>query len=270
MDPQLKDLQKGDIALVGLPFDDFSSFLKGPAKAPDKIREALHSGAMNLCSESGIDLGSVENFKDLGNLKEITHPKDVIEPIAQITHVGARVICLGGDHSLTYGIVKGHTRSHEDITILHLDAHSDLYDEFDDNRYSHACPFARIMEEGLVTRLVQIGIRTLNPHQEEQAKKFGVEIIQMKDWKNDISLDLPGPVYLSLDMDVLDPSFAPGVSHHEPGGFSTRELINFIQRQKMELIGADLVEYNPTRDTHGMTAMTCAKLLKEIVVKFLD
>lgn len=267
MDDLIKSLKENDVALLGLCFDEFSSFLKGPVLAPAKIREALHCGAMNLCTESGVDLGLLPNFKDLGDLNNITHPNDVIKPIAQIVESGARTLFLGGDHSLTYGIVKGHAKTYEDLSILHLDAHPDLYDELDGNRYSHACPFARIMEEGLAKRLVQVGIRTLNTHQKEQAERFGVEIVHMKDWHKDLTIDLKGPVYLSLDIDVLDPAFAPGISHHEPGGFSTRELIDFIGKQTLNLIGADLVEYNPKRDTHDMTAMVCAKLLKEIVGK---
>jgi arginase family enzyme len=151
------------------------------------------------------------------------------------------------------------------LNILHLDAHPDLYDELDGNRRSHACPFARIMEEKLATRLVQVGIRTMNPHQRQQAERFNVEVIDMRHWQPGIPLEFDGPVYLSLDLDVLDPAFAPGVSHHEPGGLSTREVIHLIHSLKAPLVGADIVEYNPQRDPVGMTAMTAAKLLKEVV-----
>ncbi len=125
------------------------------------------------------------------------------------------------------------------------------------------------MEENLATRLVQIGIRTLNTHQRQQAKRFGVEVIEMKDWNDGIRFQFDGPVYISLDLDALDPAFVPGVSHYEPGGFSTRQVISVIQNLKADVVGADIVELNPTRDYNNMTAMVAAKLFKELVSKLI-
>ena len=105
-------------------------------------------------------------------------------------------------------------------------------------------------------------------HQREQAQKFGVEVKEMKDGINWLdSLEFEGPVYLSLDLDCLDPAFAPGVSHHEPGGMTTRQVIDIIHRLKGKIIGADIVEYNPDRDLGSMTSMVAAKLLKEIIAR---
>jgi len=177
---------------------------------------------------------------------------------------------LGGDHSITYPLLKAHHEKYGAVDILHIDAHADLYAIFEEDKYSHACPFARIMENKLAKRLVQIGIRTLSKHQAEQADEFGVEIIQMKDFDANQLPDFKNPIYLSLDMDALDPAFAPGVSHHEPGGLSTREVLRIIQHINVPILGADIVEYNPTRDANKMTAMVCAKLLKEIAAKMLE
>ena len=105
----------------------------------------------------------------------------------------------------------------------------------------------------------------MNAHQSDQAKRFGVEVIEMKHWRNDMRFKLEGPVYISLDMDAIDPAFAPGVSHHEPGGFTSREIISLLQNLKGNIVGADLVEYNPTRDESGITAMLAAKLFKELL-----
>ena len=159
-----------------------------------------------------------------------------------------RPIFLGGDHSVTFPIIRAFRRKYRDLTILQFDAHTDLYDIFEGNRYSHACPFARIMEEGLANRLVQVGIRTLNHHQREQAKRFGVEMIEMKDWREGRVLVFEGPVYISFDLDALDPAHAPGVSHHEPGGFTTRQVVDTLLALQAEVVGADLVEFNPRRD----------------------
>lgn len=125
------------------------------------------------------------------------------------------------------------------------------------------------MEQQLATRLVQVGIRTMNPHQRRQAERFGVEVIEMRNWHPEVALGLAGPVYLSLDLDALDPAFAPGVSHHEPGGFTTRDVVNIIQNLESPIVGADIVEFNPERDPVGVTGMVAAKFLKEIVAQML-
>ena len=110
----------------------------------------------------------------------------------------------------------------------------------------------------------------MNGHQREQAKRFGVDVIEMKDWRDDLVFEFDSPVYISFDMDGLDPAFAPGVSHREPGGLSTRQAINVIQNIKGRVIGADLVEFNPRMDPLNITATVCAKLLKEIAAKMLE
>jgi arginase len=159
---------------------------------------------------------------------------------------------------------------HPRLSILHLDAHPDLYDELDSNRLSHACPFARIMEAGLATRLVQVGIRTMTPHQQQQAERFGVEVHHLRDWDPNRVLEFGDPLYISLDMDVLDPAYAPGISHYEPGGLSTRAVLDILQTVKGHIVGADIVELNPSRDHQGVTAMVAAKFYKELLARMLE
>ncbi|MBT6418589.1 MAG: agmatinase, partial [Candidatus Marinimicrobia bacterium] len=182
---------------------------------------------------------------------------------------GQKVVSLGGDHSITFPIIESYSQNYSNLNILHFDAHPDLYDNFENNPYSHASPFARIMENGLVKRLVQVGIRTLNNHQKEQIKRFGIEVIEMRNFVSSLSLEFDGPVYVSIDLDALDPAFAPGVSHHEPGGLSTRDLVNVIHQLNGNVVGGDIVEYNPDRDINNMTAVVAAKLLKEVLGKIL-
>ena len=262
-------LKSGNIALIGMPFDDHSSFLKGPAKAPPLIIEALESESANYFTEDLMDLANHPDVCWLGNatLKDYF---DIEFIIAEILKRGAIPFSMGGDHSITYPILRAMAASYPTLSILHFDAHGDLYDSLGGNRYSHASPFARIMEEGLAQALTQVGIRTLNDHQRTQVSKFGVKVIDMRNWSPDIDLNLSGPVYLSFDMDVLDPAFAPGVSHHEPGGFTTREVLRMIQKLDLNIVGLDLVEYNPDRDLNGVTAMTAAKIIKELLAKLLS
>lgn len=255
-----------NISIVGIPFDDYSSFFKGAAKAPGKIREALYSDSTNLFTEDLKNIGNCKELSDLGDL-EITDYLNIENQVNKIMEQGTRLVSLGGDHSITYPVMKAFDKYYENLNILQFDAHADLYNEFQGNPYSHACPFARIMEEGLAKNLFQVGIRTMTDHLAEQSKKFKTRIYEMKSWKTGISFDFTGPVYLSLDLDVLDPAFAPGLSHYEPGGFSTRELIAIIQGLKCQIVGADIVELNPNRDINDQTAMVAAKLLKEIISK---
>lgn len=268
----LAALEAGEIAVLGVPYDERSSYLRGAALAPPRIREALHSPSANMTSESGRDLSGLADWRDLGDLGALQGELalDAIEQaVGQILDRGGRTICLGGDHSIAYPILRAYGPRHPQLTVLQIDAHPDLYDSFEGDRFSHACPFARVMEQGLVRRLVQVGIRTCNPHQRAQAERFGVEIIEMRHWHTGLDLRLEGPLYLSLDLDALDPAFAPGVSHHEPGGLSSRELLSIIQGLPGTLVGADIVEYNPTRDDLGITGMLAAKLLREIIDKML-
>lgn len=256
-------------ALIGIPYDEDSSFLRGAAEAPPLIRQALFSEASNLCSESGTDF-SLTPLPDAGDLE--TLPGDsmrelITSRIAGMLDEGLNPLSLGGDHSITYPILRAFAGRYPELTILHIDAHGDIYDEFEGNRFSHACPFARIMEEGLASRLIQIGIRTLNGHQRDQISRFGVETIEMKDWRDGHIPEVNTPVYLSFDIDGLDPAFAPGVSHPEPGGLTTRQAIDLIHAIRMPVVGADIVEFNPRRDINGLTAALCARLLKEIAAK---
>ena len=261
------------VSLFGVPYDASSSYLRGAAEAPSALRQALHSPSSNLSCESGLDLGHEPRFHDAGDL-EITPDRSPVEQIetAVAAHLdrGTRLLTVGGDHSITYPILKAYGARYPGLNLLHLDAHPDLYDELDGDRFSHACPFARIMESRLVARLVQVGIRTLNPHQRSQAERFGVEVHEMRHPLPATALDFAGPLYLSLDLDALDPAFAPGVSHHEPGGLSVRQVIYWIQDLRAPLVGADVVELNPTRDIHGMTARVAAKLVKEIAAHMLE
>ena len=270
---RLENLQSGMVAVVGIPFDAYSSFMQGPALAPAKIRKAWNSGSMNLCAESGIDLETHTNFVDLGDLDIAGAPaisEKIEKNIAELLGHAVRIISLGGDHAITYPVLKSHSTRLAKLDILHLDAHPDLYDSYDGNRYSNACPFARIMEEKLVSRLVQVGIRTLNPHQRKQAQRFGVEIIDMQNLHKAGAIQWENPIYLSIDLDVLDPAFAPGVSHYEPGGMSTRQVIDLIQGLPVPIAGADIVEFNPKRDPQEITAMVAVKILKEVAARMIE
>jgi agmatinase len=256
--------------LLGVPFDANSSYMRGAADAPPLIREAFHCASSNSSTESGIELSS-ESLLDAGDLKLLEDGAfiEIEKAVGELLDKGQAPVCLGGDHSITYPIVRAFAKRFADLTVVHFDAHPDLYDEFQGSRDSHACPFARIMEEGLAKRLIQLGIRTMNAHQRKQATRFAVEVVEMRQLPARDRLRLAGPVYVSFDIDVLDPAFAPGISHREPGGMSVREAVAHLHAITGDIVGADIVEYNPRQDVSQRSAMVCAKILKEILGRMI-
>ena len=265
--------QRAKLALIGIRYDENSSFTKGAADAPPQIRAALRSDAWNLTSENGTDLSGDSTFFDAGDIGPVpgSEMSTLIEnSIYTLIADGLAPISLGGDHSITYPIVRAFARKFNNLSVLHFDAHPDIYDSYQGNRYSHASPFARITEHRLIKRLVQVGIRTFTVDQREQVKRFGVQSIEMRDLTGNVQLEFDSPVYISFDVDALDPAFAPGVSHREPGGLSTRQAIELIQRLKGKVVGADIVEFNPRMDPLHITGTVCAKILKEIAARMLE
>ncbi|CAM6117056.1 unnamed protein product [Calypogeia fissa] len=273
--------------LLGVPMGHNSSFLQGPAFSPPRIREAIWCGSTNSATEAGKDLQDVRIMTDVGDvpIQEMracgVDDKHLMQTITDavklvMDEAPLRPLVLGGDHSISFPVVRAVSEYlGGQVDILHLDAHPDIYDRFEGNYYSHASPFARIMEGGYARRLLQVGIRSINKEGREQGKKFGVEQFEMRTFSRDkeflenLSLGegVKG-VYVSIDVDCLDPAFAPGVSHIEPGGLTFRDVMNILQNLQGNIVGGDVVEFNPQRDTvDGMTAMVAAKLVRELTAK---
>ena len=256
-------------------YDGSSSYLRGAADAPPLIRAALWSEAGNPWTELGIDL-SAAPLDDEGDLlpaagEAAATVRDRIEAaVLRIVESNRRPLVLGGDHSITYPVLRGMRSRYPRLAILHFDAHGDLYHEFQGDRYSHACPFARIMEEGLAQRLVQVGIRTVTGHQREQAQ----------------------PLRGGGDRDEgLARRLHPGVRCRRctcrstwmrssrawrPGSRTARRVASpygrrspSFSRFRGSLVGADFVEFNPAADPTGVTAAVSAKIVKELAARLL-
>lgn len=251
--------------LLGAPFDSHSSFMRGAALGPQAIRAALHSNSSNLWTESRIDLTTL-----LADAGDVAQQDLLTSAVDELLHGGATPIILGGDHSISYQSVRAVRSLYPSLTVVQIDAHPDLYDEYEGDRFSHACQFARIMEEQLADRLVQIGIRTMNATQDEQRKRFGVDVIDMRAFAGGTRPRVDGPVYLTVDLDGIDPAFAPGVAHREPGGLTSRDVITLVQQLGGTLVGADVVELNPGRDPAEITAPLAAKIVKEIAARAIE
>ena len=269
----IKQTDEFDFAIFGIPFDEKSCYMKGASKGPQAIRAASTGEAINPWTESGVNLEEETDIVDLGDVDVTGSFWDVFDrteqKVREILEKDAVPIALGGDHSLTYPIVKALAQRYGRLDIVHFDAHPDLYDEMYGDRYSHACPFARIVEEGLAANLVQVGIRAATGDHRAMARKQGIRMIEMKDIGQAMSLAFSNPLYVSFDMDALDPAFAPGVSHHEAGGLSSRQAINILHALKGRIVGLDVVEVNPDRDAAGITAAAAVKIIMEVIGKIV-
>jgi len=256
------------LAVIGVPFDEKSSFRRGAAGGPAAIRAASTGKCYNPCTELGVDLEYDTVLVDLG---DVDTSGDVDKTFARTEQAVARVlerkavpIVLGGDHSITLHAVRAVAKHYPALDVLHFDAHPDLYTDLYGDRLSHACPMMRIMEDGLAKTLVQVGIRAASRDQRANAAKVGARMVEMKDFREPLVLEFRNPLYISFDLDALDPAFAPGVSHPEPGGLSTRQAVAVIQGLKAGIVGFDIVELNAARDPSGITAAAAFKLLKEL------
>ena len=257
------------VTLLGAPWDLSSSFQRGAAEAPPLIRAALHSLSSNTFNERGDDVAAPGVLADAGDLALGSDPAtarvEIEQAVRNILSAARKPLVIGGDHSITYPVLRAFEG--RSLTVIHFDAHGDIYDEYDGDRFSHACPFARVMEEGLAVRLIQVGIRTLTTHQREQSAKFGTEVFGPDRWREALPVvsALRGDVYVSLDLDVLEPMLAPGLSHPEPGGLSVRDVLDVLSELETIVAGADVVEYNPRNDVRDLTARVAAKFVKELV-----
>lgn len=258
------------ISLLGLPTDINSSHLRGPAGAPNAIRRLLKNGMMNGSAEDGTDILAPGFLDDRGDLelKEDDGDFERISGGAADAFGAGPALFLGGDHFVTWPILAG--RANAGLApphIIHIDAHPDLYPDFEGNPKSHASPFARSFENGLIASLTQFGIRTINPVQQAQIDRYSVRVFAPEQLPVDLARLPDGEIYFSIDLDGLDPAFAPGVSHHEPGGLTIREVLLIIRTAPGRVIGGDIVEYNPARDVNEMTAAVAAKILKELAAR---
>ena len=181
------------ISIIGIPSDKNSSFLRGCSKAPPLIMKEFFSESSNLFTESGINLDQSSIFKYNGCLRlknQNSEYEQIQKAVYNELENNNRCISIGGDHSITYPIISAYANFYKQLNILHFDAHPDLYHSFDNNPFSHALPYARIMENNLLKKLTQVGIRTINAHQEEQTKKYIVQVIQMGQFDSTMQFDI--------------------------------------------------------------------------------
>ncbi len=259
---------KGDVVLLGVPMDCTVSYRPGTRFAPLEIRkssEAIESYSpyldMDLEQESIWDAGDLE--LPFGNAESSL--VRIEEAICNFLSLGRRILSIGGEHLLSLGVIRAFKRFYPDVLFIHIDAHTDSRDHYLGEKLSHACVIRRIREEGV--DIVQLCARSGLKSEFEYLKKESLFFSPFS-----LSLDFienvtERPLYVSIDIDVLDPAFCPGVGTPEPGGIEVKELIRFISNMRnYNIVGADLVELSPLVDPSGNSSVVAALIVRELLL----
>ncbi|UCB58844.1 MAG: agmatinase [Thermoplasmatales archaeon] len=264
-----------EFVIFGVPYDKTSSFRSGAKEGPKAIRQASWNfETFNF--KTGVDLKNI-NFHDYGDLNVTDNsPKVMVEKVKYFTKklllVNKIPLCLGGEHSITSGIIQAYPK---EISVICLDAHIDFREKYEDNKYNHACVNRRISEHIGVENLAVLGIRSAEKKEFEDAKKqnlFYVDSNEIKQngiknaLKNSFSNFKYKKFYLTIDIDVLDPAYAPGTGTPEPFGLTPSDIVECIDFLSSNLIGFDIVEVCPPFDK-GETAITAAKIVRYAIEK---
>src|SRR3990172_5787169 len=239
------------VAIVPVPFDLTTSWISGTCHGPKAIIEA--SGYMELYD---IETASEIYLKGIFTYEEVTAQSSaelnnkVHERVAKHIAAGKFVVTLGGEHSVAYGAAKAHIEKFPDLSILHLDAHTDRRDEFEDNKFSHACTLRRIAE--LNSDIVSVGIRSLDVSELQVLDKnrifYAEDIFHSMDWVEKVVKLLRTNVYITFDLDVFDPAIMPSTGTPEPGGLYWYPVLHLLKSvaEAKNIVGCDVVELSPT------------------------
>ena len=267
-------LDEADFVIFGVPYDKTSCFRKDARHAPDKIREASWNFE-TYDFRTDVDLKDIK-IHDYGNL-EISDdtPSQMVEEVTKFTKDFLKKnkfpVVIGGDHSITPGIIKAYSK---DIAVICLDAHMDYRDVYENEKYSHACVTKRISEHIDIKNIAVIGLRSAEKEEYYNAKKTGlffVDSFEIK--KNGIKQAIKKTrsylknreIYLTLDIDCIDPSYAPGTSTPEPFGITPFDLIDIIDAFSQKLVGFYIVEVCPSYD-YGETSILASKLIRQVII----
>jgi len=277
-----KSTAKRQIVVVGIPWDVTSSYRRGAAAAPDAIRKATDARLYNSYTEQGVDLAARVKVCDHGNAEKARNVIDLKRIISSTIkvhdHKNAALLFLGGEHFVTFPAFESAAEFHgQRLSLLYFDAHPDLYEIYEGSLNSHATVVSRILSNtnANVGKVGYVGLRASTKEQEDRIAKLDLmkytshDVVEKGYQKicNSLNRMLKNTfVYLSIDLDCLDPAYAPGVGNPQPGGLSSRQLFDIIQNLDLEIVAADIVEYSPRCDTNARTtAFMSAVLIKEIM-----
>jgi agmatinase len=281
--PTVEQVSAWDVAVVGIPFDIGTSYRPGARFGPIGIRQGSRTIRSWHPDLELYPFGS-QQVVDAGDVACSTYViGDAIDTIAaaagELTREGGRLVALGGDHTVAFPLLQATHRKHGPVALVHFDAHVDTYDTYMNASYTHGTPFRRAAEEGLFApgHSMHIGIRgsKYGPEDLTEDAGFGFTVMGTREM-DQIGIDGyvsriieqvgERPLYLSLDIDVLDPAFAPATGTPEIGGFSTRELVGILRGLRgLNLVGADVVEVAPAYDHADITSIAAANIVYEMI-----
>ncbi|WP_028778222.1 agmatinase [Shimazuella kribbensis] len=272
------DIEKSAAVLYGMPMDWTVSFRAGSRFGPSRIRESslVHEEYSHYL---GRELTEI-HYYDAGDIPlAFGNPEKSLRQIgdfvSQVLALGKVPIGMGGEHLVTWPVVEQIAKKYPDLAVLHFDGHADLRTDYEGEIYSHATPLYKISELIGGENVYQFGIRSMTKEEVAYTKSAGIHFYPFDVWEplQQVLPTLAGrPVYVTIDIDVLDPAHAPGTGTPEPGGITTRELlqaIHGISRSGVKVVGADLVEVAPAYDPTEKTPITAAKIIREMLLGFI-
>ncbi|MEW6351258.1 MAG: agmatinase [Thermodesulfobacteriota bacterium] len=274
LDAASRETLPGRPALIGLPFDGTCTYRMGAADAPRAIREV--SDSIETYSPL-LDMDLEDSpFADLGDLEFTERAHADVESILRTIELaatdiesrGAKILAVGGEHTITLPIVRVLAKTRPDLLVVHLDAHTDLRDHYEGNRFSHATVMRRVYDVLGPGRLVQLGIRAGTREEFRWMRDQNTILNWGENGAEDLRARIGSrPVYLTLDLDVLDPACLPGTGNPEPGGWFYKDLERLlVTLGSADLIGADVVELNPGLDPSQASSVTAAKIVRELLL----
>ena len=265
-----------DFTFIGFPYDEKSSFKRGCALAPARIRSLFFERAIHELTTYKIRLGQEASIFDWGDVLrgncDVEILKNLQLAVAKILEQQSFPLIAGGDHITTVPAVRAFSERYRQLQVIIFDAHPDLYWEFRGDRYSHACVNARLLEIDAVKKITILGVREFADEEYDVWKRNPmVEIIPIDRVKREfVEIQSKLPAYLSVDMDVLDPVYAPGVSDWVHRGMSPTRLLQYLVRIQAPMVGMDVVEVNPRMDENDITALLAAEFMAEVAAKVLS
>ncbi len=283
--PHITQPEELDIALIGVPFDGGTTYRPGPRFGPRHVRaqSAIIRPWNPILKLSPFAKNRVADFGDLPvNPLSIEDTFRRIEQgIAPVLDAGARCLCVGGDHSISLPILRAVAKKHGPVCLIQFDAHNDLWDEYFGSKYSHGTPFRRAFEEGLLQDggVLQVGLRgqVYGEHDFDFARAHKVRMVTAEEFhakgmapvQRHLKAFRGKPVYVTLDIDSVDPAFAPGTGTPQVGGFSSAQILELVRALRgLNIVGADLVEVSPPYDNGELTSLLAANLLFELLCVF--
>lgn len=250
---EFSDYENSQIIILPVPFEKTSTWLGGSAGGPDAIIEASnHLELYDIETTSEVYERGICTLDEVRVNESEAMISEVYDQVKKLSNDEKFVVTLGGEHTVCLGVVKAHTEDYEDLCILQLDAHTDLRDTFEDNRFSHACVMKRASE--FVPDIVSVGVRSMDSDESQFINEnkifYAADILASKDWIDKIAGQLSANTYVSIDLDVFDPSIMPSTGTPEPGGLDWYDVCGLLKAvsEKSNIVGFDVVELSPTEN----------------------